>query len=503
MNRSNDLLLTDLRYLIRDLAKNDGLIGPSVYDTAQVLRLAPPREGVEPALQWLIEQQQPDGGWGNPAVPRTRDTPTLAAILALQTYHHSKKQTRDIIQAGIRFLCGQGQYWPEPLPDELPVGVELLIPHLLDQAAILGLDIPGEQYNSLVRLGNRRRQMLAGRSIRAGTSPAHSWEALGVAPDLAVVDGSGGIGHNPAATAAWIHAATGREDLCAARSAAQAFLVRAAAATGVGIPGVVPTVWPITRFEQPNALYALLLGNILDHPALADVVQPQLDDLAHALTPKGVGFSDYFAPDGDDTVVTLAVLRATGRPADASIIELFAGGDHYCAYQGELQPSISVTAHAIHALEVFGHKSDHVHSYLVDRQYADGRWSGDKWNGSWLYTTSHAIVALSFTDRTDAVQRAAAALRIHQHADGGWGMHTSTAEETAYGVLAFAWLEQRGMLDDDSREVFNRGKAWLRRDYRPLIESNVACWIGKEIYRPRRLARSIELAATFHAANDS
>ncbi len=47
-------LIAELRTLIGELGKDGGLISPSVYDTAQVLRYYPPKEGVEPALHWLI-----------------------------------------------------------------------------------------------------------------------------------------------------------------------------------------------------------------------------------------------------------------------------------------------------------------------------------------------------------------------------------------------------------------------------------------------------------------
>ncbi|MBD2248543.1 hypothetical protein [Nostoc sp. FACHB-888] len=70
-NSTNPLVLTlftELRSLIADLGKNGGLISPSVYDTAQVLRFYPPATGVEPALEWLLTQQQADGGWGNPRI---------------------------------------------------------------------------------------------------------------------------------------------------------------------------------------------------------------------------------------------------------------------------------------------------------------------------------------------------------------------------------------------------------------------------------------------------
>ena len=86
MNRMLDLLITDLRHLVSDLGKDGGLTSPSIYDTAQVLRLAPASENTCATLDWLLAQQKADGGWGNPAIPLTRDVPTLATVLALSMY---------------------------------------------------------------------------------------------------------------------------------------------------------------------------------------------------------------------------------------------------------------------------------------------------------------------------------------------------------------------------------------------------------------------------------
>ena len=97
-------------------------------------------------------------------------------------------------------------HWAAPLPDDLPVGVELLLPQLIDEAAAAGLDLPNEAYIHLRELGARRRRMIARLQLRPGTTPVHSWEAIGTCPDPALLDAAGSIGNSPAATAAWLRA---------------------------------------------------------------------------------------------------------------------------------------------------------------------------------------------------------------------------------------------------------------------------------------------------------
>jgi hypothetical protein len=498
-NHVVDMLLADLRVLVRDLGKDGGLIGPSTYDTAQVLRLAPPATGIQQTLDWLVAQQQPDGGWGDPAIPLARDVPTLAAILALRMYALSPADHK-VVQAGVAFLRQHARIWEGPLPDELPVGIELLLPRLLDDAEAAGLIIPREPYADIIALGRQRRRMIAQVVVRPGSTPAHAWEGWGEHPDLDLLDSYGSVGHSPAATAAWLRATAGRTDLANERHAAHRYLEQAARATGEAIPGVVPTAWPITRFEQSNALYALLVGGLLDHAGLQDVVQAQVRDLAQALRAEGLGFSDHFTPDGDDTAEALAVLQAAGHAIDLAILDRFAHDDHYCAYPGELQPALSVTAHAVHVLRLCGQDSAHAQQHMIACQLPDGRWCGDKWNGSWLYTTCQVVVALEGTDHHEPMRRAAQALLAAQHADGGWGAHGSTAEETAYSVLALRALLRDGDGDPALRQALERAEEWLLRDYHPSNQGTLPCWQAKQIYRPRRLARVIELAATFPSA---
>jgi hypothetical protein len=479
-----------LRAHLRALGRDFGLMNPSIYDTAQRLRLAPP-EDIWPAVDWMIAQQQPDGGWGDPAVPRARDVPTLAAALAIHTYGR-RRSDRVSIQEALRFIHRQAEHWQGGLPDDLPVGVELLLPYLLDTAAASSLKIEHGHYAALRALGVRRR--LAGRTFPPATRPVHTWESFGSEPHANLVDASGSVGHSPAATAAWLQAAAGRADLADARAAAQRYLEQAEAC--VGVYGAAPTVWPITRFEQSFALYFVLIAGLLGLPELGDVLQPQLADLARALRPVGLGMSDYFQPDGDDTAAALAVLRAAGWRVPLTALDAFAQDDglQFCAYPGELQSAISVTTHALHARQLAGLEVRM--DGLVERQMPDGRWAGDKWNQSWLYTTSQVLVMLE-DDHANSIRQAIRAILDYQHADGGWGIHRSTPEETAYGILALrAGLSHAG---EEARAAIARATAWLRQAYQPYSMDIPPIWVGKELYCPRRLVHIVVLSVLIQA----
>jgi hypothetical protein len=519
MDQISDILLTDMRHVITSLGKQGGVMSASVYDTAQVARLAPASENVWPALEWLLDQQQSDGGWGNPTVPLARDVPTLAAVLALKAIG-TRKAMRVATQEGINFLRRQATKWLKSLPDELPVGVELLLPMLLEEAKKVDIDLPYDMYVSVYNLGKKRRKLIASLKLRPGNTPVHSWEAFGTSPEHEMLDVFGSVGHSPAATAAWLHLAenqrahsVGHSPAMAAKvhlaenqkqltddtQRARSYLEQAAAATGVGIPGVVPTIWPMNRFEQSNALYALLIGGLLDHPHLRSVIEPQLDDMARAVRPTGLGLSDAFDPDGDDTAEALALLVATGRASDAQALYGFAFQKHFVAYPGEMQPSPSVTAHGIHTLALCKHDTREAQAYLLERQLPDGRWLGDKWNGSWLYTTCQALVGLNEAADPASdkhIEQAVHTILSYQQPDGGWGDDGSTAEETAYAVLALRAMRGRFTVE----EQLKTGQRWLLNQYRPFHAERQPIWLGKEVYCPQRLSRIMELAAMFPLA---
>ena len=495
-------MVSHLRMIIANLRQDGGLMSPSIYDTAQAVRFSPQRKKFRETLEWLLAQQHADGGWGDPAAPKTRDVPTIASILALHTYRDrvassTKAAIEAAIQGGLAFLHEQVALWQQPLDEDLPVGVELILPRLLEDAAAAGLDIPTTQYRNLLPLGNRKREQIAQLNPPAGTAPVFSWEAWGTTPDPAVLDKSGGVGHNPAATAYWLHLAAGRPDLAREIAAAERYLQRASRATRVNVPGVMPTAWPIDRYEQAFVLHTLLVAGLLDHPQLHDVVQPQLRDLSAAtIMADGLGFSDYFTPDGDDTAAAIATLRAAGYPSSFSSLDGFRTNGHFIGYHGEFQASHSLTARAIHAMHLFEEDTSGLQDYLLKQQLPDGRWPGDKWHTSWVYATLLAVFALkqSGDHYSGSLRAAINALQLYQHADGGWGpCGASVMTDTAYGALALYVLRDSGNINWHNLE---RAHRWLVENYRPFDYHLEQGWLNKQQYTPYRIDWGFALSAT-------
>lgn len=489
-------LTARLQGLLPRLGTGGGRISASVYDTAQVLRACPPASGVTPGLEWLKRQQQADGGWGSPAAPLYRRISTIAAILTLHQYADII-DAAESIEAGLEHLHFQREMWANTVPDSLPVGAELIYPYLVDEAARLQLAIPRQGNTALLSQGRKKLEYI--RHIRpdAGSPPMHSWEAWGSEPEPAYLDGAGSIGHSPAATAVWLARLPRHESTEPLRQQAEAYLSLASRVTGFNIPGVVPGIWPMNRFELAFGLYPLLAADLLDLPALQDVLEPQLDALGFALTEKGIGLSDHFYQDGDDTAAALAILHTAGYLVDPSVLDRFRGAGVYYAFGGEIQKSISLTARAVHTLRLFGQRDEAAVRLLLESQGNNGRWQDDKWHISWLYNTLHVVLALApESEGTTAVMHAQDDLIHSQHANGGWGVTgEATPSETAYGLLALYTLHKENLLTDAGRRAFKRGQAYLQTAVNQPDLDRTALWIEKELYVPHRIEKMFELSA--------
>jgi hypothetical protein len=239
-----------------------------------------------------------------------------------------------------------------------------------------------------------------------------------------------------------------------------------------------------------------MLTGLIDHPALCDVIQPQLDDLWHALRPDGYGINDHFCTDGDLTAMCFALMADHGRQPPIAVLRDFIIGDSCLTYKNEMQRSLSATAHAAHSLALLGEDPAALFDHLDARRAINGAWIGDKWHASWLYLTSHLIHALLAAGRPLVALPALSPLLDHQHPDGSWGITSATTEETAYGALALLAFSRHDMLPEQGQQALRRATRYLMEHYRPLTEDTGACWLAKNLYRPRRIARVEEISVT-------
>jgi hypothetical protein len=500
-----DLLMRELLSVLYDLGNDGGLISPSIYDTALKLRLVPCQESMNLTLSWLIEQQKPDGGWGDPLLPLYRDIPSLAAILTLRQYAEFPKAVESY-QAGLNFLKINSYCWQLENFDNIPIASELIIPRFLEECQAVGISLSAEPYAEIITIGHHKRQaiqkLITQSSLKSGDAVLYNWELWGTDPDPSLIDQLGSCGTSPASSAAWLHAAVNRSNLANIRSKVQNYLNQSSANTKSGVPGVVPLVWPLEVFEICWSLEALLVTQLLHHPVLERVVLHRSREVANLMQPDGWSFNSQFTPDGDDTATATAALFAIGLPVDISILEKFERDGVFVTYVGERNPSISVTARGIRVLAMTGKEPSEIAiKTLLSFRSADGRWR-DKWHSSWLYATLQCLLALLHAGHYQSLEITIKAYLSYQNADGGWGeANRSTAEETAYGMIALLNLAYFGYTSEANELALRRGFSWLLEHYNPCNWSrNPPLYISKELYTPYRATHAYILSAMLAAA---
>jgi len=490
-----ELLESRLAPLIRDLTKQGGRVSPSVYETAQVLRFYPAAADCDAVVAWLLRQQMGDGGWGPPdARLMYRIVPTLAAVLALHAHAPDVSSARHAIRAGLRYVNDVPTQLLAPIPDEIPIAFELILPRLLDEAEEAGLQVARAPYAAVSELGQQRRARLASLAPDPGAPAVYSWEAWGEEPDPQWMHPVAGVGHSAAATAFWLSRRDKRRIAAEAQRWGERYLADASASVDSSVRGLAPTIWPICRFEQAFALHNLLIGGIIDRDLCCLELRVQLEDLAKAMRPAGLGLSDHFSPDGDDTAAATAVLAAAGFPVSPASLLTFQEDAHFVSFPGELHDAITVTARAAHALAHLNRDAARFRSTVVDRQRADGWWYGDKWNTSRVYSSLLALMALHDESHRSSRLRFLDALLAEQHAEGGWGKRHAMPIETAYGILALNVMASTGYRTRLTEEAVKRARAYLTGAVRSQRSSYEPLWVAKDLYSPVRIDHAAILA---------
>lgn len=481
----------------RDLVKGLGQrMSPSPYDIAWLARLRCPNTGDlywPDLLEWLLENQRPDGSWGGEILYfHDRIICTLIAGIALRE-NGRRHYERAAVQRAEQYLWRHLHLLARD-HFEL-VGFELIFPTLLSVAQAVGLNIP----NHTCGYGKIKSAKLglipAGMLYSPGVTIAHSLEFLGEAADAGklrqAVAANGSLGNSPAATAYYLSLAPHDERALAYLRSAREHLRE------------VIYLYPFSIFELTWVLNNLAFcGAPITEFAGASVWAT----LRSRMTPAGIGLDPTFGiPDGDITSVVSRLLIKAGCGADPAALARFENKQTGVFRTYDFERNISVGTNT-HALETLGLMTDYpnrreaqdniVAALVAERKY-DLYWI-DKWHISPYYATAHALVALLQTNCANAALESVCCdtadwLVNTQQADGSWGFfQQGTAEETAYALTALLYCHRRKPVNES---VLRRGAACLQRTYRGPYGKYPELWIGKCLYTPLDVVRSAILAA--------
>lgn len=495
----------------------------SVYETARLVRLAPWVWGHHARIDYLMALQRRDGTWGGPdlyaLVPTLSATEALLHLACARDRSPIRAERRtdaaDLLAAAAdrglgasRRLLGRAS---RPRPRTL--GADLLVPYLVNEInkTLRPCATPDALESLPRRLGrhavlpspHQGRECGAAKGAVPSSSSTqglpflagHFWEdSGGPARETAAaspVDGM--IGSSPAATAAWLarRPADERDGRCVGA------LDGVARVHG----GPVPSLWPVTGYEQVKLVATLVRAG------LGAAVPTSLRE---RLRWQATGGTDQAPREvtGDCGAVStalyaLAELGELGERCPVEVLRRFETATHFQRWPGD--PVCSPVANA-HVLEAFGayvaahpgHRPRHapviskITRWLCGRQQLSGRWE-DPGHASPYYATSHISVALSrFGCRgaSSAVARAAWWVRATQRPDGSWGVWRGTAEETAYALQTLLAAPHQ-----TSQDLLARGAAALQR-LAAAGTGHPPLWHGKDLYAPAAVIDAAILAVT-------
>ncbi|MGW2088141.1 labda-7,13-dienyl diphosphate synthase [Streptomyces sp. NPDC001880] len=482
-----------------------GSVRPSLYETARVLSAAPWLPEEPRRITYLLEQQAPDGSWGEGPLPY-RLLPTLSAVeaaLAVLRRGTASAAVTGRLTAAVNRGLDVLRSMPSvgPWPDT--AAAEILVPSLVARinerlGSLIGGDMPG--------IGGPRLPVPGGFHASAPVSVARRYESTGslpvkfhhtyegvdsyIPPSL-VPDVEGLLGSSPAATAAR-----------AARSpATTAQAVDDLTAVAQRYGGLFPEAAPLRVVERLWVAAALARAHL---PAAA---LPTVRGWAEEIyDPQGVRGAPGLMTDADDTAMAVLVASLVGLPYDPAPLDLFHNGSHYDCYIGEDTGSVTANAHALQALvsylrrcptaeHTYGPRAAKLCDWLTSQQQPEGHWT-DKWHASPYYATARSVTALAQYGghhASRAVRSAAAWTTDTQRADGSWGVWGSTVEETAYAVKILLSAATPTPQPQHTRAL-DLAETYLRAASHPSHQ-HPALWHDKTLYAPTAVIEAEVLAA--------
>ncbi|MFD9369244.1 hypothetical protein ACFWA6_16310 [Streptomyces sp. NPDC060020] len=480
-------------------------LSPSTYDVAAVSLVDGPQRPA--CLQWLIENRTTPTTWGAPPEVNWYDAylSTYAAALALYDAGH-----RSLAEPALTGLAALVPAAPAAVLETLTFGG--LVDALDRLCAHRGWPLPEHPEPVRAVMDRERAKWGRMRAWDGFLDPARSIagycaervygdEQIDTASFLEAFQvPNGSISNAPAASALFLLEVERRGTNAASEDVERLRRYLHTCRVPLGYLDWVPhftTAWTV-MFEHaagtnptpaPAALDALSVD--LNHPSGLLCTVSTLDG---GLTIPG---------DSDSTACAMLAARITGRNVpDSTRLDTLYDPSQGCyrTFLFEHDTSTTTNIHVAAVLALDG-RHDRLTEVLrwLTRAVAEGR-TPCKWHLSPTYPHGELARVMASIDHplaaalcTEAVET----LLATQNPDGGWGLHGSTAEETAYAVHGLATAARSHAHAYAPKTTDALGAAHTHLTTHPPRQTPL--WLGKTLYCLRPLVPVLHRTATAHA----
>ncbi|XP_059071792.1 bifunctional isopimaradiene synthase, chloroplastic-like [Cryptomeria japonica] len=316
MDKRIEELVAEIKAIFNSM--EDGEISPSPYDTAWVARISAIDGSAKPQfpqmVDWILHNQLPDGSWGENRrfLACDRLLNTLSCIATLAFWGVGNNQ----VNRGIEFLKGNTEGMiKEALGHHRSKGFEIVFPALLNQAKLLGLDLPYEvpiikQINekrdselkkvSFEELHSHPSTML---QCLEGIQEVVDWKNI-----LKLQSQDGSFSSSPASTAC-VFMQTG-DNKCLR------FLTSLVAKFG----DHVPSIYPVDIAERLRAVDSVESLGLERH--FQTEIKQAMDYVFHYWSERGIGLGrESLVPDIDITATAFRLLRTFGYTVSSDALQ--------------------------------------------------------------------------------------------------------------------------------------------------------------------------------------
>ncbi|CAI8614208.1 unnamed protein product [Vicia faba] len=325
--------INEVKGMLRSM--EDGEISISAYDTAWVALVKSVVDENKPqfpsSLQWIIDNQLPDGSWGDELfVAHDRILNTLACVIALKSWNVHPQ----MCEKGMKFFMENLSKIQDENAEHMPIGFEIAFPSLLNIAKSLNIEVP-ENSPILKEIFSMRDQKLKKipREVlhKIPTTLLHSLEGmqdLDWNQLLRLQSQDGSFLFSPSSTAFAIMQTGDKDALNYLHKIVEKF------------NGGVPNVFPVDLFEHIWAVDRLERLGVSRY--FKQEIEDSLNYLSRYWTEKGICWArNSEVQDIDDTAMGFRLLRLHGYHVSPDVFKHFEKSGEFVCFAGQLNQAVT------------------------------------------------------------------------------------------------------------------------------------------------------------------